>query len=249
MNISRFMELADLETIKDIYGWICVGLFVLWGGGILVGNRPGTTQRLLAMGIVGWSGYISLTSDAESIDFLIDWMITVPLIFLSLSYKGMAEGWRMNTLALGFVSIAAILLAGDLAEGEGQLTGLDLDYSLLLTITFVVWFALFVRGIQPFTMPRSQMKASGESSDFEEFSMVEKITYILLLAYPILFFLAGSTVNDITAYEGSMLDDWGLHFYSYITILILLSVVCKIALSIYHVMNDPEGGLTERSSF
>lgn len=237
------MELSDLESIKNIYGWFCVGLFVLWGGGILVGNRPGTTQRLLAMGIVGWSGYISLTSDAESIDFLIDWMITVPLIFLSLSYKGMAEGWRMNTLALGFVSIAAILLAGDLAEGEGQLTGLDLDYSLLLTITFVVWVALFIRGIQPL------LRSSGSTGDFAEFSMVEKITYVLLLAYPILFFLAGSTVNDITAYEGSMLDDWGLHFYSYITILILLSVVCKIALSIYHVMNDPEGGLTERSSF
>lgn len=237
------MELSELETIKNIYGWICVGLFVLWGGGILVGNRPGTTQRLLAMGIVGWSGYISLTSDAESIDFLIDWMITVPLIFLSLSYKGMAEGWRMNTLALGFVSIAAILLAGDLAEGEGQLTGLDLDYSLLLTITFVVWIALFIRGIQPL------LRTSGSSGEFAEFSMVEKITYVLLLAYPILFFLAGSTVNDITTYEGSMLDDWGLHFYSYITILILLSVVCKIALSIYHVMNDPEGGLTERSTF
>ena len=114
------MDLSDLETIKNIYGWVCIALFAFWGGEILFRNKPGTTQRLLSMGIVGWSGYISLGSEAESIDFLLDWIITVPLIFLSLSYKGSLEGWRTNTLALGFVSIGAILLAGDLAEGEGQ---------------------------------------------------------------------------------------------------------------------------------
>jgi len=249
------MELSELEIIKDIYGWVCVGLFLFWAfqlfllllpyEGMQQPSRTPTTQRLLAMGIVGWSGYISLTSNVESIDFLNDWLITVPLIFLSLSYKGMSEGWRYNTLLLGFVSIAAILLAGDVSEGEGQLSGLDLNYELILAFTAFLWLVLwirvtglsFVESTEPMT--HSYRLAFG-SGDYSELSMYEKVTFLLLLAYPILFFLAGSTVNDMTAYKGSMLDEWGLHFYSYVTLLILLSCICKIGLSIYHVMTDEE---------
>lgn len=223
------MDLEDLELIKNIYGWFCIALFAFWGGEILIRNKPGTTQRLLSMGIVGWSGYISLGSEAESIDFLLDWIITVPLIFLSLSYNGMAEGWRYNTLLLGFVSLASILLAGD-----------DFDLPTLLTFVAILWGLLFIRGLGATTRMES---------DFSRFSMWEKATYVLLIAYPILFFLAGSTVNDMDAYAGSMLDDWGIHYNTYATILILLSVVCKIGLSIYHVMTDSEGNLTERSTF
>lgn len=231
------MDLDELELIKNVYGWFCIALFAFWGGEILFRNKPGTTQRLLSMGIVGWSGYISLGSEAASIDFLLDWIITVPLIFLSLSYKGIGEGWRYNTLLLGFVSIGAILLAGD-----------DFDYPTLLTVVAILWVLVFIRGMIGIT-GRSGLLVPGDETDFSRFSMFEKATYVLLIAYPLLFFLAGSTVNDMDAYAGSMLDDWGIHYYTYATILILLSVVCKIGLSIYHVMTDPEGGLTERSTF
>jgi len=243
ISFTGGMELSELETIKNIYGSICVALFIFWAFQPLgIGRKPPTlpitTHRLLAMGIVGWSGYISLTSNAESIDFLSDWLITVPLIFLSLSYNGLSEGWKNNTLLLGFISIAAILSARNGSVG-------DLDKGLIQVVIALIWLVFWVRGLglsfrQSSGSGSFRLTASGSVEDYSQFSMYEKATYILLLAYPILFFLAGSTVFELRLYEGSILDDWGLHFYSYVTLLILLSCVCKIGLSVYHVMTDSE---------
>ena len=63
------------------------------------------------------------------------------------------------------------------------------------------------------------------------------VAYIILF-YPLLYFFGNATVSDPRVYYGSSLDELGIDFYWYSTILVGLSVFCKILLSIYHVREE-----------
>ena len=83
------MELETLEMIKNAYGVVCIviAMIVVYLG---MRGRYATTQGMLtafsAVGILGISGVIALSSDASKIDWIDDWIITVPLIILSFGF-------------------------------------------------------------------------------------------------------------------------------------------------------------------
>ena len=220
------MELETLEMIKNAYGVVCIAiaLTVVYMG--LRGSYE-TTQGMLtafsAVGILGISGSIALDSDASKIDWIDDWIITVPLILLSFGfvrYDGFGFGGD-NVRGWAWFAVITFLVIG---SAQPFLTEVDTEPTLGFFFLFLIWLATFVIfGIEWW-------------NDERELDGFEYAVFVVLAIYPILVLLGAGTLNVIEDYQGSWLDGMGYSFYAYQAMLIGLSVFCKIGLSVYHLM-------------
>ena len=220
------MELETLEMIKDAYGVVCIviALTVVYMG--LRGSYE-TTQGMLtafsAVGILGISGSIALNSDASKIDWIDDWIITVPLILLSFGfvrYDGFGFGGD-SVRGWAWFAVITFLVIG---SAQPFLTEVDTEPTLGFFLLFLIWLATFVIfGIEWW-------------NDERELDGFEYAVFVVLAIYPLLVLLGAGTLNVIEDYQGSWLDEMGYSFYAYQAMLIGLSVFCKIGLSVYHLM-------------
>jgi hypothetical protein len=220
------MELETLEMIKDAYGAVCIviALTVVYMG---LRGSYGTTQGMLtafsAVGILGISGAIALSSDPSKIDWIDDWIITVPLILLSFAFVRY-DGRGLNDidgLDWPWFAVITFLLIG---SAQPFLTEVDTEPTLGFFLLFLIWIGTFVIfGIEWW-------------NDERELDGFEYAVFVVLAIYPILVLLGAGTLNVIEDYQGSWLDEMGYSFYAYQAMLIGLSVFCKIGLSVYHLM-------------
>lgn len=220
------MELETLEMIKDAYGAVCIviALTVVYMG---LRGSYGTTQGMLtafsAVGILGISGGIALSSDPYKIEWIFDWIITVPLILLSFGFVRYDGFGLDDSYVRGWAWFAVITF---LVIGSAQpfLTEVDTEPTLGFFFLFLIWIATFVIfGIEWW-------------NDERELDGFEYAVFVVLAIYPLLVLLGAGTLNVIEDYQGSWLDEMGYSFYAYQAMLIGLSVFCKIGLSVYHLM-------------
>jgi predicted membrane channel-forming protein YqfA (hemolysin III family) len=219
------MELETLEMIKNAYGVVCIviALTVVYMG---MRGRYGNTQGMLtafsAVGILGISGVIALSSDATKIDWLDDWIITVPLILLSFGfvrYDGKGFSGELNGWA--WFAVITFLVIG---SAQPFLTEIDTEPTIEFYFLLLIWIATFV------------FFAYEWWNDERELDGFEYAVFVVLAIYPLLVLLGAGTLNVMEDYTGSWLDEMGYSFYAYQAILVGLSVFCKIGLSVYHLM-------------
>ena len=78
------MEASTFDNIKNIYGLACIVIAFAFIIPVVRQDKQLTINRMLGIGILGWSGYIALSQSVSEYNPLDDWIITVPLIYLSL---------------------------------------------------------------------------------------------------------------------------------------------------------------------
>jgi hypothetical protein len=219
------MELETLEMIKNSYGVVCIviAMFVVYMG---MRGTYGTTQGMLtafsAVGILGISGVIALSSDASKIDWIDDWIITVPLILLSFGfvrYEG--NGFNGDLRGWAWFAVITFLVIG---SAQPFLTEVDTEPRFGFYFLFLIWAATFV------------FFAYEWGNDNIQLDGFEYAVFVVLSVYPILVLGLAGTLNVVEDYTGSWLDDLGYSFNAYQAMLIGLSVFCKIGLSVYHLM-------------
>ena len=233
------MEASTFDNIKNIYGLACIVIAIAFIIPVIRQDKQLTINRMFGIGILGWSGYIALSQSVSEYNPLDDWIITVPLIYLSLitinpdtriAYKfGPSQAqikfsFRNLYVLMGIIATISIAIARD--------GNFDLDSMNSLNGDAIVWWLLF--------MIAGLMLIVGALSDGEldrSFEYPVFVAYIILF-YPLLYFFGNATVSDPRVYYGSSLDELGIDFYWYSTILVGLSVFCKILLSIYHVREE-----------
>ena len=219
------MELETLEMIKNAYGVVCIviAMIVIYmglrGG---YGNTRGMLTAFSAVGILGISGAIALASDPAKIDWIDDWIITVPLILLSFGFVRY-DGNGFNGQLGGWAWFAGInfLVIG---SAQSFLTEADTEPTMGFYLVLLLWIATFV------------FFAYEWWNDERELDGFEYAVFVVLAIYPLLVLLGAGTLNVIEDYQGSWLDEMGYSFYAYQAMLIGLSVFCKIGLSVYHLM-------------
>lgn len=219
------MELETLEMIKNAYGVVCIliAMTVVYMG---MRGRYGTTQGMLtafsAVGILGISGVIALSSDASKIDWIDDWIITVPLILLSFGFvRYDGNGFSGDLRGWAWFAVITFLVIG---SAQGFLTEADTEPTMGFFFLLLIWIATFV------------FFAYEWWNDERELDGFEYAVFVVLAIYPLLVLLGAGTLNVIEDYNGSWLDEMGYSFYAYQAMLVGLSVFCKIGLSVYHLM-------------
>ncbi len=212
------MEAEAYDSILFIYGCFSI-LFAIgclielstlrnrWRG---VGD---SRWLILGTAIMGVSGLVAITQSST----YYDWLLTVPLIYFALSLRITEEKANREMLGLAFWSVITII---------GAITIEGFDYSFeqragLITPLAVLFGWFYFQAIRRGVL--------GSLTFFEQFN------FILILAYPILWFSAGMTISDTSHFDGSILDMIGWTFYDYLAIYVVLSVFCKILLSLSHV--------------
>lgn len=220
------MDQQTFDAIKQFYGLICLIITFIFAlnssHNYLERRELPPFSRLLGIGILGWSAYIALFS--EPYNPLDDWIITVPLIYLALITHN-EQDWNgskdisMIYFLSGIIATISISIAND---GGMDLVGDIGDWPLssMLFISFLVLGLLLLRR---FIL----------ENEFVVWD-ISLLASIVILAYPILYLFGGSTVNDPNVYSGSQLDNLGIDYYLYSTILLSLSLICKIYLTIFH---------------
>lgn len=219
------MELETLEMIKNAYGVVCIviAMIVIYmglrGG---YGNTRGMLTAFSSVGILGISGAIALASDPSKIDWIDDWIITVPLILLSFGFvrydgngfNGQLGGWA-------WFAVINFLVIG---SAQSFLTEPDTEPTMGFFFVLLLWIATFV------------FFAYEWWNDERELDGFEYAVFVVLAIYPLLVLLGAGTLNVIEDYQGSWLDEMGYSFNAYQAMLIGLSVFCKIGLSVYHLV-------------
>jgi|SaaInlV_125m_DNA_1040241.scaffolds.fasta_scaffold01109_10 hypothetical protein len=212
------MDASTFANYKDIYGVIALSLAIAIG--ISITRNGITVNKILGIAILGWSSYISLTQ--SNYDPLDDWIITVPLIFISLIYnlylryqddQDNTESAIFDAYVVGVLYlITGVIATLSISQGMDGPTGLYSWFFVIYVIRFTYFEKIFDGwwGLINFT----------------------------ILLYPILYLLANSTVSDPTEYASSRLDNAGIDFYEYSTILLSLSFICKIGLTLWHITKD-----------
>tara|TARA_Y100001972_G_scaffold42156_3_gene52014 strand:+ start:1280 stop:1978 length:699 start_codon:yes stop_codon:yes gene_type:complete len=225
------MEASTFDNIKNIYGLACIVIAFAFIIPVVRQDKQLTINRMLGIGILGWSGYIALSQSVSEYNPLDDWIITVPLIYLSLitinpdtriafSLFNLKFSYRNLYILMGIIATISIAIARD--------GNFDFDSMNTLDGDAIVWFSLFIIA--------GLMVIFGVLSD-RDFEYPQLVSIIILL-YPLLYFFGNATVSDPRVYYGSSLDELGIDFYWYSTILVGLSVFCKILFSIYHVREE-----------
>jgi hypothetical protein len=226
------MEATVFANIKNIYGLVCIIITFAFIIPVLAGDKRLTINRMFGIGILGWSGYIALSTNLSEYNQLDDWIITVPLIYLSLitinpdtriafSLFNVKFSFRNLYILMGIIATISIALARNGDFDFDSMNSQDGDA--------IVWFLMFFLAGAMLVVGVLNLKG-----DFEYPQLVS----IIILLYPLLYFFGNATVSDPSIYYGSSLDELGIDFYWYSTILVGLSVVCKILFSIYHVREE-----------
>ncbi len=251
-----FMDENSLVLIKNLY--IIVGLwlalrFLLY----IVRERPRNPYAAIGIIIVGYSAIITYSygSSAEIGEpkFYLDWLITVPLIFLSLILvdydrtKELNSSFQLGMLTAGFsvTALIAFLLESQpeyLADNEfglAILTGIFAIGMLTALLSTPGGGTVFAIALGMLGGAPAQGRARTDQSPTPALPIL-----VLLLAYPLLYF--NSTLEPWTGFEreffeGSYLYDLGLNWFDLIGILFLLSFICKFWLAWYHVVSNDEG--------
>lgn len=224
------MEASTFSNIKNIYGLACIVIAFAFIIPVLRQDKRLTINRMFGIGILGWSGYIALSQSVSEYNPLDDWIITVPLIYLSLitinpdtriafSLFNAKFSFRNLYVLMGIIATISIALARNGDFDFDSMNTQDGDV-LVLYLLFLLAGLMLIVG----------------SFDLE--SDYSQLISVIILLYPILYFFANATVSDPRMYYGSSLEELGIDFYWYATILVGLSVFCKILLSIYHVREE-----------
>ena len=167
--------------------------------------------------------FVSIVEVRPELNLYHDWLITVPLIFISYAVFKHVEtehesgGNLLEFALLGATSFIVIALALEADNGEALSEQMGLIG--LAVLPFGLWAFLIARVLMD---PQRYFV-----------SMFERFTVFFILLYPLFWALAGYTVIDESAY-GGLLDEIGLSFWDYQSLLIGLSFVCKIGLVLYH---------------
>jgi hypothetical protein len=229
-----FMDENTLVLIKNLY--IIVGLwlalrFLLY----IVRERPRNPYAAIGIIIVGYSAMITYSygsgGEIGEPKFYLDWLITVPLIFLSLILVDYDRPKRNSSFQIGMIGagIAVTFMIALLLEGQGM-PGFE----------FTVLTGIFGIG-----MLTALLSTPGERETRTDQSPTPALPIlVLLLAYPLLYFNSTSepwTGFEREFFEGSYLYDLGLNWFDLIGILFLLSFICKFWLAWYHVVSTDEG--------
>lgn len=225
------MEASTFDNIKNIYGLACIVIAIAFIIPVVRQDKQLTINRMFGIGILGWSGYIALSQSVSEYNPLDDWIITVPLIYLSLitinpdtrialSLFNLKFSYRNLYVLMGIIATISIAIARD---GNFDLDSMNSQNGDALIWLLTFWLA-------------GMMLIVGFwfESEFE----FPQLVSIIILLYPVLYFFGNATVSDPRVYYGSSLDELGIDFYWYSTILVGLSVFCKILLSIYHVREE-----------
>jgi len=217
------MDADAYDTLLTVYGVVCIifASIILSTADLKFESNPKTfsfaSDGSLGFIILTVSGIVALTESST----YYDWLLTVPLIYVSFSIavsNQKAEQPMINLAGWSFLTIlAAIAIEG-------------FDYSFEQKAGIMIPIAI-VFGWFYFQAIRNDALSS--LTGFEQFN------FILILAYPILWFSAGMTISDSSQFDGSLLDMIGLSFYDYLASFVVLSVFCKLLLSLYH--HVPEG--------
>ena len=234
------MEASTFDNIKNIYGLACIVIAFAFIIPVMRQDKPLTINRMFGIGILGWSGYIALSQSVSEYNPLDDWIITVPLIYLSLitinpdtrtafeigpSQAKIKFSYRNLYVLMGIIATISIAIARD--------GNFDLDSMNSQNGDAIVWWLLFmVAGVMVINGTIQGIYEGERDFDYPQ------LVSIIILLYPVLYFFGNATVSDPRVYYGSSLDELGIDFYWYSTILVGLSVFCKILLSIYHVREE-----------
>ena len=243
-----FMDEESLVLLKNLY--VIVGFWLairFLDHGL---NSPKTVGGFI---ICFYSALITTSygsfTEIGNPNFYVDWIITVPLIFYVLStlpYQwsnqdnlqengiyGALTGSevRRSLLLIGvtFFFIAFIL------SPYGHQADSDLAGNGPLSLILLGLSAFFIGGIMVIILSPNSIR---------EMPLTVGVL-VLLLLYPLLFFLStsefpGHFAGDWTGFnrdyfEGSYLSNAGLNWFDLIGILYLLSFICKFWLSKHHV--------------
>lgn len=231
------MEASTFDNIKNIYGLACIVIAIAFIIPVVRQDKPLTINRMFGIGILGWSGYIALSQSVSEYNPLDDWIITVPLIYLSLitinpdtriafTLFNIKYSFRNLYVLMGIIATISIALA---RNGDFDLDSMNSQNGDAI----VLWLLFIVAGLMVFS---GVVLGDDETQTFPD--DYTHLVSILILFYPILYFFGNATVSDPRMYYGSSLDELGIDFYWYSTILVGLSVFCKILLSIYHVREE-----------
>lgn len=229
------MEASTFDNIKNIYGLACIVIAIAFIIPVVRQDKELTINRMFGIGILGWSGYIALSQSVSEYNPLDDWIITVPLIYLSLitinpdtriafSLFNLKLSYRTLYILMGIIATISIALARNGDFDVDSINSQDGDS--------LIWYVLFI--LLGLMLVIGNMVIPNNLSEFD----YTKLVALLILLYPILYFFGNATVSDPRMYYGSSLDELGIDFYWYSTILVGLSVFCKILLSIYHVREE-----------
>jgi hypothetical protein len=228
-----YLDENTVVLIKNLYTLVGLWLalrFLLY----IVRERPRNPYAAIGMIIVGYSAVITYSygSSAELGEpkFYLDWLITVPLIFLSFilvdydrTKEQTAFQFALTTAATAVFFLIYLLLEGDQGKYDEA---------------FAVMTGIFGIGM---------IVALISIADRNETYPLSNPTVpilILLFAYPFLYFYSTSepwTGFEREFFEGSYLEDLGLNWFDLIGILFLLSFICKFWLSWYHVVSNDDG--------
>lgn len=222
------MSEETYDFIRTIYIAVCL-IVVLWITYRAINSRKIGLSETFGVAILAWSGYVAsgpedaFLSTSHDLNLYHDWLITVPLIFISYAVFKHVEtdhssgGNLLEFALLGATSFIVIALA--LYSDTGEALSEQMGVLGLGLLPFALWAYLVARILM--------------NPDTYFVSMFERFTVFFILLYPLLWALAGYTVITESSY-GGILEDAGLSWYDYQSLLIGLSFICKVALVVYH---------------
>ena len=236
------MDEQTFVGLKDIYGLLSLAIAMIFVVASLHDYRSNKEfpklNRLLGIAILGWSAYIALFS--EPFNPVDDWIITVPLIYIALINHNEKHSilspstFTILYVAMGIIATISIYL---LREGEVDFS-LILDAGFFYTLPGFLFSSFIILGALLFF--NSNLDYNLLNTQYK-LSILLKFPFVassVILLYPILFYFGNATLTEPSVYEGSPLAGLGIDFYLYSTIILSLSIICKIWLTIYHDLND-----------
>lgn len=222
------MSEETYDFVRTIYISVCL-LVVLWITYRAVRSRKIGLSDTFGVAILAWSAYVAtgpedaIFSTSHDLNLYHDWLITVPLIFISYAVFKHVEtdhssgGNLLEFALLGATSFIVIALA--LYSDTGEPLSEQMGVLALGLLPFALWGYLVARILM--------------NPDTYFVSMFERLTVFVILFYPLLWALAGYTIITESSY-GGILEDAGLSWFDYQSLLISLSFICKVALVVYH---------------